>query len=57
MAKGLANMKFHYVNVFDKRGKTIFSKRCISVQEANELFKKCKEEYLQPDFIVLKEHY
>lgn len=57
MARGMQNMKFYYINVFDKKGKTIFNKRCMTVQEANELFKQCKQTYSAPEYIVLKEHY
>jgi hypothetical protein len=38
------NMKFWHVTVLDGYA-TVFQKRCLSVQEANELLKEKKKEY------------
>jgi hypothetical protein len=50
------NTKFWNITVFEK-GKTIFTKRCVSVKEANELLKIKREEYPSPPFIVYKEYF
>jgi hypothetical protein len=49
-------MKFWYVTVLEK-SKTIFSKQCMTVQEANTVFKEKKEAYPSPQYIVMKENY
>ena len=52
----LANMKFWYVNVLEGY-KVIFSRKCLSVQEANELYAEKKKEYADPKYVVMKENY
>lgn len=49
-------MKFWHVTVFEKT-KTIFTRRCLTVKEANELFAEKKKEYPSPQYIVLKENF
>lgn len=56
MASNSSNIKFWYVTVFEK-SKTIFQKQCMSVQEANELYKEKKAEFPTAPYIVLKENY
>jgi hypothetical protein len=51
-----AAMKFWYVTVFE-RSKTLFSKKCLTVKEANELFATKKEEYPSPKYQVLRENF
>lgn len=50
------NMKFWYVTVF-KGSKTIFSKQCTYVKEANTLFEEKKKEYPGDEYIVMKENF
>ena len=49
-------MKFWYVVVMEGYT-TVFSRRCMSVKEANELLKQKKEEYPGPKYAVSKEYY
>jgi hypothetical protein len=54
--QGESKMKFWHVTVFEKT-KTIFTRRCLTVKEANELFAEKKKEYPSPQYIVLKENF
>lgn len=53
---GLSNMKFWYVTVFEK-SKTVFSKQCMDIKEANTLYKEKKEQFPSPQYIVMRENY
>ena len=48
-------MKFWHVIVM-KGYTTIFDRKCLTVGEANELFKAKKEEYPSPEYQVSKEN-
>jgi len=53
-------MKFWHVTVFavaNKQSKQLFQKRCLTVGEANTLYKEKKEEYPGPEFMVLRENF
>ena len=52
----LANMKFWHITVIEKT-KTVFSKKCMTVGEANKLLKEMKEKYPSPQYMVLKENF
>lgn len=49
-------MKFWNVTVFE-RCKQVFTKRCLTIQEANLLFEEKKKEYPSPQYQVLKEQF
>jgi hypothetical protein len=51
-----SNLKFWHVCVLEGY-KTILARRCLSVQEANELLKEMKEKYPSPQYAVSKELY
>ena len=53
---GLSNMKFWYVNVLEGY-KTIYTRKCLTVQEANKLLEEKKAEYPSPQYMVMKENY
>jgi len=53
-------MRFWYITVMEAKrgGKQIFGpKKCLTVQECNELLKAKKLEYPAPEFQVYKESY
>ena len=52
----LANMRFWHITVMDGY-KTIFTQKCLSVGDANKLYKEKKEEYAGKGFSILKENY
>ena len=62
---GLSNMKFWHVTVYEKvvdeNGKIKmeqrFYKKCMDVNEANELSKVKKEEYKDKQYTVMRENY
>lgn len=48
------NLRFWNITVFEG-SKTIFTKRCVTVAEANTLLKQKREEFPAPKYTVLKE--
>lgn len=62
---GLSNMKFWYVTVYEKivdpdgkiKMKELFHRKCMNVDEANQLFKEKKETHVGPQFTVMRENY
>lgn len=49
-------MKFWHVTVM-KGYTTVFTRKCLTVGEANTLFAEKKEEYASSEYQVLKEHF
>jgi len=49
-------MKFWHIVVM-KGYTTVFTRKCLTVAEANELLKAKKEEYPSPEYQVTKEHF